>query len=152
MCIPVIGLWLLTEPLLVFLGQDKEVAKLSGEFALYLIPGLFPYLAFKCLSSYLQSQGIMVAGFYVMVIAAPINAFLQWYLVWSSHAIGAIGAPIATSITNILIAILGFGYAYFIEGGEAFGGFELKEICDISQLLISIQIGFPGVLMLCSEW
>jgi multidrug resistance protein, MATE family len=151
--IPISILWCFTEPLLLLLGQDPEISRLSGEFARWMIPGLFPYLIYQCVAKYLQAQGIMKAGLWIMVIASPINAFLQWYLVWSpSIGLGAIGAPIATSITNTLIPITMILYASYVDGYECWGGWEWSEALDMKQIWIMFTLGVPGVLMLCSEW
>jgi MATE family multidrug resistance protein len=101
--------WLNTEPILVLLGQEPHIAKLAGTFTYYMLFGLYPYLVTLCIRRYLQGQGIMKAGFHVMLIGSPINVFLQWALVWSPYSnLGAIGAPIASSITNVIICGLMF--------------------------------------------
>jgi MATE family multidrug resistance protein len=146
-------LWWNTEALLLLLGQQPEIAKLSGIFARWLSIGLFPNLAGNCIIRYLQGQGIMKAGFYVMSIAAPLNILMQWVFVWSSFAnLGAIGAPIATSITNVLICAMLILYAAFINGYQCWGGWEIKEITDFRKLHDFVKLGIPGIVMLCSEW
>lgn len=46
---PIATLWLFTEPILILLGQDPEISKLSSEFTFFMIPGLFPMLAYYCI-------------------------------------------------------------------------------------------------------
>ncbi len=129
----------------MYLGQDPEISKLSGEFALWTIPGLFPYLVNRCLLKYLQAQGIMKAGLYIMLLASPINAFLQWFLVWSPVLnLGPIGAPIAGSITNTLIPLLTILYTWRIDGYQCWGGWEWKEALDLRQIWVFIKLGIPG--------
>jgi MATE family multidrug resistance protein len=150
--IPITLLWCYTEPLLLLLGQDPDISRLSGTFALYMIPGLFPYLCSQSIQKYLQAQGIMKAGMWIMVIASPVNAFLQYFLVWSDYGVGAIGAPIATSITNTLLPLMMILYMVFVEGGDCWGGWDWSEALDLSQIWIFVKLGTPGVIMLCSEW
>ncbi|KAI8895698.1 mate-domain-containing protein [Globomyces pollinis-pini] len=152
MAIPIIGLWLYTEPILLLLGQDAEISRLSGIFAAWMIPGLLPYLFTDCCQRYLQCQGIMKPNLYIMLVASPVNMFLQWLLVWSKYSIGIIGAPIATSITNCLIFGLTILYIKFIEGYECWGGFAWKESMDWKQIYSFVKLGVPGILMTCSEW
>lgn len=123
--IPVFSLWLFAEPILIQLGQDAEVAKISGVFLKWLMPGLFPYLLFTCVMRYLQGQGIMSASFYVMLISAPINIFLQWFLVWKLTFFGALGAPIATCITNWVSCISIIIYASYIDGYQCWAGWGM---------------------------
>ena len=40
-CIPIAILWLYLEPLLVFLGQEREIAAMASRFAFCLLPTLF---------------------------------------------------------------------------------------------------------------
>ncbi|KAJ3180902.1 hypothetical protein HDU87_001548 [Geranomyces variabilis] len=150
--IPIATLWLFAGELLLLLGQHEDIAKLSGQFARYAIIGLFPYLVNECMKRFLQAQGIMKAGMVVSFIAALINIFLQWLLVWSPIAIGVIGAPIATAITFWTLPIFTWMYIKFVAGGSCWGGWEWREALDMQQIWEFVKLGFPCVLMTCSEW
>lgn len=65
---------------------------------------------------------------------------------------GAAGAPIATSITNTLMALSLAIYTSTMEGYECWGGWKWSEALDLRQIWIFIKLGVPGVMMLCSEW
>lgn len=149
--IPISILWLFTEPLLLLMGQSKDISKLAGLFTFYMIPGLFPYLVADCLKRYMQAQGKMKPSMYMSLLAAPITIYLQWLLVWSNHNIGVIGAPIATVIIEYLIMILSILYISFIDGYQCWGGWNWAEALDIPQLLVFLKMGSHGVLMYCSE-
>lgn len=148
--IPISILWTYTEPILLLAGQDPKIANLAGLFTFYMIPGLFPNLVADCLKRYLQAQGIMKPTMYITLLVVPINIFLQWFLVWSPVKIGIIGAPISTSIINILIPLLTICYIKYCEGSESYGGWDWKEALDVKKLIIFIRLGLPGVLMLCA--
>ncbi|KAJ3254629.1 hypothetical protein HK103_007039 [Boothiomyces macroporosus] len=152
LAIPIAILWWFTEPVLLLLGQNPEIARISGLFARFMIPGLFPYLVNSCLQRYLQGQGIMRPSLYILLIASPINIFLQWLLVWSPLKVGPYGAPIATSIVNTLLPLLSMLYIKFVDGGECYGGWEWKEALDLPKIYTVIKLGLPGILMMCSEW
>lgn len=92
--IPISVLWWFTEPIFLFVGQDPAVCSMSATIIRWMIPGLFPNIAGECLRRYLQGQKIMKPSLYVLMIAAPLNIFLQWLLVWSPIGIGLIGSPI----------------------------------------------------------
>lgn len=74
--IPIISIRLKIEPILIYFGQDPEIAFLSGVFAKCLIPGLIPFTISTCVAKYLQTQGIMTTAFLILLIASPINIFL----------------------------------------------------------------------------
>lgn len=151
-CIPVSIIWIFSESIFLMLGQDAVVSRIAGEFTYYMLIGLMPYCVTECLKKYLQGQGIMKAHLMVTLIATPINIFLQWLLVWSPYQIGIKGAPIATSITYSIILALMILYIAYIEGYEAWGGWEFKQVFDFKQICIFLKLGVPGMFQLCSEW
>jgi MATE family multidrug resistance protein len=136
---------------MVALGQDPEVSKLSGILILYLLPGLFPYLLFQCLQKYLQAQGIMRASFYIILLVTPINIMLQIVLV-NFTSLKAIGAPISTSITNILLAIGLVLYTVYVNGYQCWGKFDYKAAFDWQKIKVFLKLGISGVVVLCTEW
>ncbi|KAJ3077748.1 hypothetical protein HK102_004993, partial [Quaeritorhiza haematococci] len=150
--IPIAGLWMCTESVLVVFGQDRELAALAALFTKMTIPGLFPYFIYECQKRYLQAQGIMVANMYVILIASPINMLLQYTLVWSPLSIGVIGAPLASTITYTLLPILLGLYIKFIAGGEKYGGWSWNDALDLGQMWEFLRLGIPGIAMICSEW
>ncbi|KAJ3029011.1 hypothetical protein HDV00_009817, partial [Rhizophlyctis rosea] len=152
MCFPISLIWWFADGILLALGQHAEIADLSAKFARCALIGLFPYLVNECLKRYLQCQGIMKANMLVILIASPINIFLQWLLVWSPINIGVLGAPIATGITFNLLPLLTWIYIKFINGGQAWGGWDWKEALDRKQIWEFLKLGIPGVGLTCSEW
>lgn len=151
-CIPVAFIWIFSESIFLLLGQDAIVSKIAGEFTFYMLIGLIPYCVTECLKKFLQGQGIMKAHLIVTLIATPINVFLQWLLVWSSYEIGIKGAPIATSVTHTIILALTILYIRYIEGYDAWGGWETNQMFDFNQIYIFLKLGVPGMFQLCSEW
>ena len=151
LCMPITLIWIFTEPILLGLGQDPEISRLSGIFILYLLPGLFPYLVFQCVQKYLQAQGIMRASFYITLIVTPINIALQFFFVQST-SLKAVGAPLATSITNILLSVGLVLYTIYVDGYQCWDKIDFKEALDWQRIKIFLQFGGPGVIMLCSEW
>ncbi|PIN13559.1 putative membrane protein, predicted efflux pump [Handroanthus impetiginosus] len=51
--IPVSILWIYTEKLLVFIGQDPLISAEAGKYMIWLIPSLFPYAIYQSLVRYL---------------------------------------------------------------------------------------------------
>ncbi|KAJ3259966.1 hypothetical protein HK103_001476 [Boothiomyces macroporosus] len=151
-CIPISVLWWFTEPVMILLGQKPEVARISGIFSRWMLPGLYPIFVAECLRRYLQAQAIMKPAMLVTIVAAPLAIFLQWFLVFSPYAIGFEGAALATSTVNIFIAVALALYIRFVEGSEVWGGWDLKEMLDGKLLFEYLCLGLPGVAMICSEW
>ncbi|CAH1758847.1 10310_t:CDS:2 [Entrophospora sp. SA101] len=120
--IPIAVSWWEAERILVFLGQDHEIARLSALFTRYLLIGAPALLSFEALKKYLQAQGIMKASTYVLIICSPINIILNYALVWYP--------PVS----------LGF----IVWGGWTYMAFH--------DWLPFLKLALPGVIMVCAEW
>ncbi|KAJ3194871.1 hypothetical protein HK101_001701 [Irineochytrium annulatum] len=149
---PILTLWSFTEPLLLLVGQNSEIAQLSASFIKCLMPSLPFVLVGEGFKRFLNSQGYMSAALKVLVVVAPTNALLQYLLVWSPWNVGPIGAPIGLSCSYILTCVLLYFYIRFVEGGDAWLGPSLTDLMDFPQVWLFVKLGAPDVLMVCSEW
>jgi MATE family multidrug resistance protein len=55
--IPVVIMWIFSEPIFIALGQEAYLARDASRFLLVLAPGGLGYIYFECLKKYLQAQG-----------------------------------------------------------------------------------------------
>ena len=92
-------------------GQDEDLANAAGEFSYRLIPGLFPYLLFKVLTKYLQTQNKIAPGVWIGFLANGLNAFFNWALIFGLD-FGINGAPWATTLTRTIELVLILCYLY----------------------------------------
>jgi multidrug resistance protein, MATE family len=67
---------------LVYIVPDPEIARLAGKWLKITILGAPGWAAFESGKRFVQAQGKFNVGLYVMLVAAPLNAFLNWFLVW----------------------------------------------------------------------
>ncbi|KAF7187300.1 putative transporter C11D3.06 [Pseudocercospora fuligena] len=146
--IPVAILWLCSEPVFKLLGQEDYIARDSSKFLSFLIPGGFGYIYFECMKKYLQAQGIMRPGTYVLLITSPINAGLNYLFIYTFD-IGLFGAPIATGISYWLSFILLVLYTRFVAGYECWGGFDRRCLKNIGSFA---RIAALGVVHVGTEW
>ncbi|KAI9596991.1 mate-domain-containing protein [Syncephalis fuscata] len=143
-------LWWYAETILLQLGQSEELSALSGRFIRWSIPCLVPYLMFECMKRYLQAQGIMDAGTYILMVTSPINVATNYLLVWwPPIALGFIGAPIAMSLSHWLNLSFAILYVRYVRGGECWGGFSREAFRGWGQF---IKLGLSGMAFICSEW
>ena len=146
--IPVAILWYFSEEVFLRLGQDPSLSAESATFLRYLIPGGLGYIYFEAGKKFLQAQGIMRAGTYVLLITSPLNALLNWLLVYVFD-MGLIGAPIATGITY-WVAFLGImGYARFSRGWKAWGGWDRACLRNMG---VFARLAGLGFVMVGTEW
>lgn len=149
--IPVLMIWFNAESILLLLRQDPEVAHLAGVYLKWASLGL-PAYAFNCVSRrYFQSQGLFVVPTRVILAVSPINAVLNYVLVWGPEPvrIGFIGAPIATSISFNLISISSVIYGIFYIEKTAWHPVSRRSFSDLGLL---VRLGLCGVGQIASAW
>ncbi|KAG0250209.1 hypothetical protein BG011_008575 [Mortierella polycephala] len=148
--VPIAGIWMSSEYVFLLLGQEEALAKHAALFLKGLLPGAPAFLIFECVKKFLQAQGNMHASTYVLLIASPINVFLNYVLVWNKYiGIGYIGAPIATSISYWNMLILLLLYIRFIDGYQGWGGWTRDSLTGWRAFM---KLALPGVMMVCTEW
>ncbi|KAJ3725317.1 hypothetical protein C8R42DRAFT_640198 [Lentinula raphanica] len=101
-------IWLNAEKVLVFLRQNKEVARLAGRYLAMLAFGL-PAFSFNTIAKrHFQAQGLFSIPTKIGTIVAGTNVLL-------TGALGFDGAPLATFISYNLVAL-----------GSAFWGWRIE--------------------------
>ena len=145
---PVIVLWLFSEPILTLMVPDHNTARLASlylKIMIFSIPGV---ILFECGKRFTQAQGLFRATTYVLVIAAPLNVLINWLLVWKLN-LGFIGAPIAVAITESLLPLLLFLYIWFVDGRQCWGGLSKRAFTN---WWVMIRLALPGMIMVEAEW
>jgi hypothetical protein len=82
--IPIATLWYYSEHILAKIVPEKRVAEMAGLYLKVALLGLPGYACFESGKRYLQAQGVFSASLYVLIICAPLNAFMNWFFVWVS--------------------------------------------------------------------
>ncbi|CAO2654671.1 Nn.00g114040.m01.CDS01 [Neocucurbitaria sp. VM-36] len=146
--IPISLIWACGEQILSKIVPEKETARLAGLYLKILIAGAPGYAAFESGKRYVQAQGLFSATMYILLICAPLNAFLNWLLVWHLGW-GFVGAPIAVSITENILPLLLFLYVRFIDGYKCWGGFDRRALRNWMPM---IKLALPGLVMVLAEF
>ncbi|KAL8830952.1 MAG: hypothetical protein Q9170_005501 [Blastenia crenularia] len=146
--VPVVILWIFSEPLFKALGEDAQLSRDSHRFLCCLIPGGLGYIYFEAMKKYLQAQEIMRPGTYVLLITSPINAGLNFLFIYN-FKIGLLGAPIATGISYWLSFLLLVAYARFVQGSECWGGWSRKCLHNMGTFS---RLAALGVVHVGTEW
>jgi len=123
--IPIGIVWLSAERILEMIVPEKESAQFAGLYLRVLLIGAPGYACFESGKRFVQAQGLFSATTYVLLVAAPLNAFMNWLFVWQFKW-GFIGAPIAVAVTDNLLPIFLFLYVRFIDGRQCWNGFTWR--------------------------
>ncbi|KAK6526771.1 hypothetical protein TWF281_009974 [Arthrobotrys megalospora] len=150
--VPIAIVWQFSEQILRPIVPDPELCRLAGGYLRVLAFGAPGYAAWEVGKRFVQAQGIFMASTYILLICAPVNALLNYLLVW--HPVigfGFLGAPTAVVITNWLMPLLLFLYVTFIRGSECWGGLSKKAI-SFKSWGPMIKLALPGLIMILSEF
>ena len=107
--IPIGIIWLCAEEILMKVVPEKDVAILAGRYLRIVLIGAPGFATFESAKRYLQAQGLFSASLYVLLICAPLNAFMNWLFVWvclQDHFIRSIILiPIFTDFYKLLCSL-----------------------------------------------
>ncbi|KAK6350470.1 hypothetical protein TWF718_003661 [Orbilia javanica] len=146
--VPLAAFWWFTGPFFDLLGQEDCIVRDGPVFLRWLIPGGLGYVYFESLKKYLQAQGIMKAGTYVVMITVPINILLQYLFIYT-FGFGVNGAAMATSITYWLSFFLLCLYSKYITGYESWGGWTTACLNNTATFL---RLAILGTVMVGTEY
>ncbi|KAI9058028.1 MATE efflux family protein [Trametes sanguinea] len=149
--VPILCIWFSSESILLFLKQEPEVARLAAVYLRWAAIGL-PAYAFNSISRrYFQSQGLFTVPTRIILGVAPVNAALNYLLVWGPEPfrLGFIGAPIATAISFNLISLMSVIYGLFFVPKTAWHPLTMRCFTSLGVL---VQLGLSGVGQVASEW
>nr|QFR37246.1 MATE transporter [Cyberlindnera americana] len=150
LCVPIITIWVVfANPILAALVDDDRLVALASKYLAILSIGLPAFIVFETLKRFLQAQNIFHASTYVILFAAPFNAFLNYYLVWGPPNMGFIGAPIAIVSTNYIMATFLALYAVYVDGYQCWCGFPDDLFKNWGRM---INLSINGCIGVLSEW
>ncbi|CCG22826.1 hypothetical protein CORT_0B11270 [Candida orthopsilosis Co 90-125] len=153
-CIPTVLIWTNSNTILGLIVQEQpDLCELASKYLKVLSIGLPGFVLFENAKHFLQCQGIFHASTYVLAFCAPVNAILNYMLVWDQHlGVGFIGAPISVVITNWLMCGLLYGYIFFVDGYQCWPKQHLFNKVFFSNWSRMIRLSIPGVFMVEAEW
>eukprot|EP01135_Chromosphaera_perkinsii_P002714 Nk52_evm82s226 gene=Nk52_evmTU82s226 len=147
--VPVACSWFWAEPLLLMLGQKPIIAKMSGDFCIHFLPGLFPLFMYEVVKKYLQCQGNVKPCLYIAIVSNLYNIAMNYFLIFTCN-IGFLGAPMARASCNWVMLICAVIYIQYTGiHKETWGGWSKQALKGWGQFL---KLAIPGMLMTCSEW
>jgi MATE family multidrug resistance protein len=152
--LPLMAIWLATEPALVALGQDPQVAALAGRHMTARLPAALGLLLFTAGRQYLAGRAITRPAMWIMLLGNGVNVALNWILIFGhlgAPALGVVGSGLATGITNLLLPVALFAW---IRGARLHAGawrpFD-RRVFARRGLARFLALGFPVGLQLALE-
>ncbi|KAK7364111.1 hypothetical protein VNO80_12515 [Phaseolus coccineus] len=146
--IPLAVIWANTSSILIFFGQDPEIAAEAGIYATFMLPSLFAYGLLQCLNRFLQTQNIVFPMMCSSGITTLLHVLICWILVFKS-GLGSKGAAVANSISYWLnVTILSLYIKFSPSCAKTWKGFSKEALHNI---LTFLRLAIPSAVMVCLE-
>ncbi|GFP96471.1 protein transparent testa 12 [Phtheirospermum japonicum] len=147
MCLLLLPLYLFAGPLLLLLGQPREVAELAGYLAFWLIPLHFAFAFIFPLQRFLQCQLKNAIYLWSAILGLVVHVAVSWLFVrvWGLGAVGA------TATLNISWWVFIFGMLIYTTCGGCPGTWNGFSMEAFSGLWDFLKLSASSGVMLCLE-
>ena len=141
----------LVPPLLHYLGQEPEVARLAAPWVRVISWSLLPLMVFQGFREFAEGLGLTRQAMWLSVLANVVNAVLCYALVfgeWGAPRMGLMGSAWATLIARVLMAVLMAAYVLQARRLHAYRAAVTRWLPDGATLRRLFDVGAPiGVQM-----
>ncbi|CAO2834739.1 unnamed protein product [Amaranthus hypochondriacus] len=152
--IPISFLWINLGPIMIFMGQDKEVTSMAAIYCLFSLPDLLTNTFLQPLRVYLRSQKVTKPMMYCTLMAVifhvPLNYWLVMVMKW-----GVKGVAISSVVTNLNMAVMLAGYVYVKEREKGrivkWWNWGIKGV-GVEGVKPLMKLAVPSCLGICLEW
>ncbi|KAF5195464.1 Detoxification-like protein [Thalictrum thalictroides] len=148
MCIILLPIYIWASPILRLFGQNKEIAELTGRFALYMIPQLFAYGVNFPIQKFLQAQSKVMTMAWISAIALVFHVFLSWLLI-IRFQFGLVGAAVSLNLSWWIVVLAQFAYIVIGYCPGAWTGFSWSAFHDLGAFA---RLSIASAIMMCLEF
>lgn len=149
--IPIGVLWINLEPIMLFMGQDREITAMAATYCLFSLPDLFTNTLMQPLRVYLRSQGVTKPQMWCTLMAVAFHIPLNYVLVVVA-GLGVRGVAIASVLTNLHMMVLMMGYVCVYGRWEwKWAGAAASGDGDGGTAAL-LKLAVPSCLGICLEW
>lgn len=141
-------IYILSKPILIFLGQSPRIASAAAVFVYGLIPQIFGYAVNFPIQKFLQAQSIVAPSAYISTATLLIHLFLSWVVVYKI-GLGLLGASLVLSLSWWIIVAAQFVYIVKSERCKhTWRGFSAQAFTGLSEFF---KLSLASAVMLCLE-
>lgn len=135
-----------SEPMLLALGQEAEVARIAADYMRIAGLGMIPALWVAVLQSWLAALGRTQVVLWVTLAAVGVNIVVNWVLIfgnWGFPEMGARGAAVATLVVQVVSLLVLGPYAAMARGLRPYRLFQRFWRVDRQALRQVFRLGWP---------
>ncbi|KAL5978683.1 hypothetical protein ACLOJK_029800 [Asimina triloba] len=141
--------WFYSEPILILLGQEPEIARMAGLYMRYLIPALFAYGFLQCLLRFLQTQSVVLPLVICSLVPLIAHAGLAYVIVHHT-ALGFKGAALSAAISLWVSFLM---LACYVNYSKRFKHtWDGPSMEAFKHVLPSMRLAIPSAIMVCLEY
>lgn len=142
-------LWLYTEPILILLHQQSDIAHEAALWMKCLIPGIFAYGFLQNILRFLQTQSIVMPMLVCSVVPLVFHFGITYALVyWMALGLGgaALAASISLWLSFFMLVINVFSSKKF---EHTWLGFTMESFHHV---MSNLKLALPSAAMVCLEY
>ncbi|XP_011096071.1 protein DETOXIFICATION 40 [Sesamum indicum] len=155
--IPLLFLYIFSKPLLLLLGESRDVAAAAALFVYGLIPQIFAYAANFPIQKFLQAQSIVNPSAYIAAGTLVVHVLLTWIAVYKFWW-GLFGAALVLSLSWWII--VGAQFVYILMSPKckktwtglswrAFHGlWDFLKLSSASAVMLCLETWYFQILVL----
>lgn len=143
-CVLISILWIYIEKLLISLGQDPDISRVAGSYALWLIPALFAHAIVIPLTRFLLAQGLVLPLLYSTLTTLLFHIPVCWALVFL-FSLESNGAAMAIGVSFWFYAVILSCYVKFSSSCEKTRVFVPSDF--VSCVMQFFHYGVPSAAM-----
>ncbi|KAA0040247.1 protein DETOXIFICATION 40-like [Cucumis melo var. makuwa] len=140
--------YIFCKPILIFLGESKEIASAAEVFVYGLIPQIFAYAINFPIQKFLQAQSIVLPSAYISAGTLLVHVVLSWVVAYNM-GLGLLGVSLVLSLSWWVIVIGQF--VYIVKSDkckETWRGFSAKAFSGLPEFF---KLSLASAVMLCLE-
>uniref|UniRef100_A0A8C2FF03 Multidrug and toxin extrusion protein n=1 Tax=Cyprinus carpio TaxID=7962 RepID=A0A8C2FF03_CYPCA len=147
--LPCCALLVNTQPLLLYLGQDPEVARIAQLYVVAYLPAIPAMFLYQLQLSYLQNQGVIKPQMYASAVANVANVIVNYFLLywWDYGVYGSAAANTFAQVCNCFALFCFIRWQRIYE--KTWGGWSSEALQDWGSYM---KLAIPSTLMTCFEW
>ncbi|KAL0485757.1 9 TM domain-containing transmembrane protein [Acrasis kona] len=157
---PIIIVCCLSKFIFQVIQHDMNVANMASKYVWVMIPGLFPFVICKILSSYMISQDRLLIPCLVSITNIVMTVTLNLLFSSVGHdAIGYLGTATSSSITRVFSLLMLCCSLLLVNAGPDQHGDSfiqqckgtIKEAFDLKGIKEHIKLAIPSAVVVCVD-
>ncbi|XP_072957447.1 protein DETOXIFICATION 40-like [Typha angustifolia] len=146
--VPLAIIYGFSRPLLILLGQSKEIAKAASIFVYGLIPQIFAYAVNFPIQKFMQAQSIVAPSAYISAATLAVHLVLSYVVIYEV-GLGLLGASLVLSLSWWIIVVAQFAYIVMSPKCRlTWTGFTWKAFSGLPEFM---KLSTSSAVMLCLE-